>query len=75
MDPLNEASEILRHNSAIVEGHNPDSQCFECCKKIEELHSTLLPLLKKIDQKVEEFDMSKLEKIMSSPFLKPFLKG
>ena len=59
-------------------GHNPDSQCVECCAKIEAIHSLLIPLLLKIDEKVEAFDTNKfsetLEKLQKNPLLKMLMK-
>lgn len=58
--------------------HNQDSSCVECCEKIEELHSAILPLIKKIDTKVEEFDTEKfkvmLEKLSNNSLLKMLMK-
>ena len=59
-------------------GHNPDSSCVKCCEKVEELHSKLIPLLSKIEEKVEAFDVEKfsgiLEKLSSNSLLKMLMK-
>ena len=66
-------------------GHNPDSQCVSCCGNSEatliltqEIHSALMPLIRKIDEKVESFDMEKLtviiEKLSSNSLIKMLMK-
>ena len=66
--------DILEHNNAVLQGHNPDSQCFECCKKIEDLHSQLSSLMSKIAVAVEAFDGEKLNKLMENPMIKLLLR-
>ena len=73
-----ESSLTANGNFTPASGHNPDSQCVECCAKIEAIHSTLIPLLLKIEEKVEAFDIEKfsgiMEKLSNNSLLKMLMK-
>ena len=61
-----------------LDDHNPDSNCVECCLKIEELHSYALGVLDSLQDKINSVDMEKftttLEKLQNNPLLKMLMK-
>ena len=64
-----------------LEIHNPDSQCITCCELnrannelINEIHSTLMPLLAKANDALSSFDKEKIDGLMSSPIFKMLSK-
>lgn len=69
---------MITDQKLIEAGHNPDSQCWVCCERIEELHFKLIPLLNKIDEKVNSLDVDKItgmvDKLTSNSLLKMLMK-